>query len=242
MDQGSDFISDFRARRIRTQISWENLLANSHEVTVTYLKPVPPHARRRPSAAAGSGNEGNKATKNGGMILDSDPGINSPGRLQCITHEASVDHAPGFSGACTRLQRSGWGWCARALGPVRPSRKILGKSWENSGKFSSWPQNPGSHLPEILRILHHQTRVRRDICHVTQPRARINVSCSRASDRGSRGPQKGGCEGWVPDQQRLGSGPGYQNWGGTGRDGEGQHSPEIADEIAPLIHSALIGL
>jgi hypothetical protein len=57
MDQGSDFISDFigdfigdfisefRARRIRTQITWENLSADRHEVTVTYLKPVPPHTR-----------------------------------------------------------------------------------------------------------------------------------------------------------------------------------------------------
>jgi hypothetical protein len=57
MDQRSDFISDFRARRIRTQITWEILLANSHEATVTYLKPVPPHARRWPSARAGNGNE-----------------------------------------------------------------------------------------------------------------------------------------------------------------------------------------
>jgi hypothetical protein len=46
MDQGSDFISDFNARRIRTQITCENLSANCHEVTVTYLKPVSSHARR----------------------------------------------------------------------------------------------------------------------------------------------------------------------------------------------------
>ena len=37
MDQRSDFVSDFRARRIRKQITWENLSANCHEVTVTYL-------------------------------------------------------------------------------------------------------------------------------------------------------------------------------------------------------------
>ena len=61
MDQGSDFVSDFGARRIRTQITWENLVANCHEATVTYLKPVPPHARRWPSAGAGSGNECNTA-------------------------------------------------------------------------------------------------------------------------------------------------------------------------------------
>jgi hypothetical protein len=43
MDQGSDFVSDSRARRIRTQIPWEILSANCHEVTVTYLElgPVP---------------------------------------------------------------------------------------------------------------------------------------------------------------------------------------------------------
>ena len=52
MDLGSDFICEFRARRIRTQITW-----------VTF------------------------------------PGINSPG-------QASVGHAPGFSGARTRLQWS----------------------------------------------------------------------------------------------------------------------------------------
>ena len=33
MDQGSNFISDFRARRIRTPITWEILWANCHEVT-----------------------------------------------------------------------------------------------------------------------------------------------------------------------------------------------------------------
>ena len=41
IDQRSDFLSDFRARQIRTQITWEILSANCHEVTV-----VPPHARR----------------------------------------------------------------------------------------------------------------------------------------------------------------------------------------------------
>ena len=51
------------------------------------------------SAGAGSGNEGNKATKNGGMIRDSFPGINSPG-------QAPVEHARGFSGSRTRLQCS----------------------------------------------------------------------------------------------------------------------------------------
>ena len=61
------------------------------------------------------------------MIRDSFPGINSPG-------QAPVEHARGFTGSRTRLQWSFsggvglWGWCARALGPVRLSRKILGNS------------------------------------------------------------------------------------------------------------------
>ena len=60
----------------------------------------------------------------------------------------------------------------------------------------------GSHLPEILgnsgivrRCTNHDTW---DLCHVTQPRVRINVSCSRANDRGLGGPPKGG---WVPGKR-----------------------------------------
>ena len=67
------------------------------------------------SAGVDSGNEGNKATKNGGMIGIKFYGINSPGQASVdharVTHEASVQHAPGLSGV-------GGGWCARALGVV----------------------------------------------------------------------------------------------------------------------------
>ena len=69
--------------------------------------------------------------------------------------QAPVDHAPAFSAACTRFHL-----------PV-----ILG-------------------ILGILGILHHQTasiesgpEKRRDLSHVTQPRARINVSCSRADHK-----------------------------------------------------------
>jgi hypothetical protein len=113
--------------------------------------------------------------------------------------QASVDHARGFSGARTRIQWSthqasveaawvwgcGWGWCARALGLVRHSRKILGKSWEIHepvAKSGEWV---------------HQSRPekRRYLCHVTQPRARVNVSCNRTDQKGQRnrrGPRNDG--------------------------------------------------
>ena len=80
-----------------------------------------------------------------GIIRDLFPEINSSGlasvnhargfsgsctRFQCVTHEASVEHAPGFCGM------GGGG------------RRLTFS--ENSGKFSSSPQNSGSHLPEIL--------------------------------------------------------------------------------------------
>ena len=159
MDQESDFIGDFRARRIRTQITtWENLSA----------------------------------------IWDSFPGINSPGqalvyhargfsgsrtRLQWSMHQASVEHAPGFSGGVGLWVGGG------VLEPPTFS--------ENSGRISSSPQNPGGHLPEIQGIqgiLHHQTASFAGApitidkrCHVTQPRARINVSCSRAGHKGATG-------------------------------------------------------
>ena len=94
MDQGSDLISDFRARRIRTSISWENLSANCHEVTEFRIV-----GSGTGSAGAGSGNEGNKATKNGGMIAIKFSGINSQG-------QALVDHAPSFSGLHTKLRCS----------------------------------------------------------------------------------------------------------------------------------------
>ena len=71
------------------------------------------------SAGTGSGNEGNTATKDGGMIGIKFPGINSPGQasvghargFKWSMHQALVEHARGFSGV-------GGGWCARALGPV----------------------------------------------------------------------------------------------------------------------------
>jgi hypothetical protein len=88
------------------------------------------------------------------MIRDSFPGINSP-------EQALVDHALGFSGSRTRLQWSFSGartrlqWRCGAVGgggELEPwvLSDILGKSWENPGKFSSPSQNSGSYLPEIL--------------------------------------------------------------------------------------------
>ena len=69
------------------------------------------------SVGAGSGNEGNKAMKDGGMIRDLFPGAGFSGsrtRPQLNTHQVSLEHAPGFSAAGTWLQRCGWGWCAQA--------------------------------------------------------------------------------------------------------------------------------
>jgi hypothetical protein len=140
---------------------------------------------------------------------------NSPCRLQWNTHEASVDNALGFSGSRTRLQWSFSGGVGLWVGVL----------------CSSPSQNSGSHLPEILGIrgfLHHQTAsfagapiTPRERCHVTQPRARINVSCSRSradhkggtgatTRAGSRASE--GWEAWVPNQ---GTTPGTGQ-GGTG--------------------------
>ena len=52
MDQGGDSICDFRARRIRTQISWENLSANCQEVAEFRIA-------RSGTASAGAGRMGN---------------------------------------------------------------------------------------------------------------------------------------------------------------------------------------
>ena len=150
-------------------------------------------------------------------------------RLQWIAHQALVEHAPGFSAACTRG------------GVLEPwaSSDFLGKSWGNlelAAKFWDSPAGNSGKIWEFCIIRRHRSRVhqsrpesRRDLSHMTQPRARINVSCSRANDRGSRGlkkttkgPREKASEGWVPGQQRVGVGPGYQ----------------ITDDIAPLIHSA----
>jgi hypothetical protein len=79
-----------------------------------------------------------------------------------------VEHAAGFSGGVGL-------W----VGVVCSSPgRLLGKSWG---------------------IVVHQPRPekKRDLSHVTQPRARVNVSCSRASDRGV-GIHKKGQRRWVP--------------------------------------------
>ena len=94
MDQGSDLISDFRARRIRTTITWEILSENCHEVTEFRLMRIAGSGTG--SAGAGSGNEPSRM----GMIWDLFSGIDSP-------RQASVGHARGFSGACTRLHLPG---------------------------------------------------------------------------------------------------------------------------------------
>jgi hypothetical protein len=103
----------------------------------------------------------------------------------------------------------------KILGNSRARRKILGVTgWE---------------FREIPGILYHHTAsfvgapiMSRERCHVTQPRARINVSCSRAGLKGVGEPQEGCCEGqrrtakdregWVPDQ---GTTP-WTGQGGTG--------------------------
>ena len=95
------------------------------------------------SAGAGSGNEGNKATKNGGMIWDQIPGTGPRGtrtRFQWITHEASVEHAPGFSGVGGGGVLEPWAssdFLRKIQGNSRARRKILGSSAENSGNFAS---------------------------------------------------------------------------------------------------------
>jgi hypothetical protein len=115
------------------------------------------------------------------MIQDSFPGINYPG-------QASVGHARGCSGASVEA----WGWG----GVLEPwaSSDFFGKSWENSGRFSSPSPNPGSHRQGIPGISHHQTAsfagapiTTRERCLVTRLRARINVSCSRAGHKGAKG-------------------------------------------------------
>jgi hypothetical protein len=127
------------------------------------------------SAGAGSGNEGNKATKNGGMI-----GIKSPG-------QAPGEHARGFSGSRTRLQWSMHPASAVWVGVVcsSPGRRLTFS--EKSREIPEPVAKFWDHRQRILGILHHQTAsfagspiTTRERCHVTQPRARINVSCSRA--------------------------------------------------------------
>jgi hypothetical protein len=67
---------------------------------------------------------------------------------------------------------------------------------ESSGRIPSSPQNSESHLPGILGKSGILT-ASFDVSHVTQPRARINVSCSRAGQKGAKGggagePREGG--------------------------------------------------
>ena len=116
------------------------------------------------------------------------------------------------------------------LEPLAPS-DFLGKSWE----MSSSPQNPGNHRQRILGIsgifassdasFAGAPITPRERCHVTQPRARINVGCGpQRGDRGSGEPPKrgrrrtakdsegqrrtakGGCQTWVPGAEQDGTG------------------------------------
>ena len=148
MDQGSGFISDFRAKRIRTQITWEiywqtvtRLLRRIRLMRVDGPVPEPVVATRV-----------TKPWRMGEWSRIEFPGINSPG-------QAPVEHARGFSesrtrllwsthlcGARTRLQtRLQWcGWRVVLLEPLaRPTFS------ENPGKISSPSQNPGSHRQGI---------------------------------------------------------------------------------------------
>ena len=86
---------------------------------------------------------GNKGWRN-------DPGFIPRGRLQWDTHEATVDHAPGFSGASAEHAAGFSGGVGLWAGVVRssPGRRLTFSG--NPGEFSSPPQNPGGHLPGIL--------------------------------------------------------------------------------------------
>ena len=116
-----------------------------------------------------------------------------------------MDHAPRSSGSHTKLRCSTHQALVVWVG-VPPTFS------ENPGEFSSPSQNSGSHLPVILGKsgnLRHQTAsfagapiMTRERCHVTQPRARINVRCSRAGHKGAlrdggttKGPRKDGSKG-----------------------------------------------
>ena len=124
--------------------------------------------------------------------------------------------------------------------PVRLSRKILGNSRARRKILGII----GWEFWEFCITRRHHSQVnqsrpekRRNLCHVTQPRARVNVSCSRAGPKGATGErgdhkkraaearkgQRRRAEGWVPDQ---GTRPGYQTKGGqsTGKASEGQRT------------------
>ena len=145
-----------------------------------------------------------------------DAGSIPRGRLQWNKHETSVDRAPRSSGSHTKLRwsmhqaSSVWvglrGWCAQASdflgkswGILEPAAKSWGSSAGNSGKI--W---------EFCIIRRHRSRVlqsrpekRRDLSHVTQPRARINVSCSRAGHKWLGDPHE---EEWGGYRTRAGQG------------------------------------
>jgi hypothetical protein len=115
-----------------------------------------------------------------------------------------VGHARGFSGARTRLQTRLQG--GGVLEPWAPS-DFLRKSWEilePVAKFWESPAGNSGKFWDFCIIRRHRSRVhqsrpekRRDLRHVTQPRARVNVSCSRAGHKGPQ--QEASEEGWVPD-------------------------------------------
>ena len=114
------------------------------------------------SAGAGSGNEGNKATKNGG----NDPVLNSPvliprGRLQWNTHQVSVDHAPGFSGGCLGVGL----W--------------VGVVCTSPGRRLTFSENPGKILGESRarrKILGVICRTFWEFCIIRRHRSRVHQS------------------------------------------------------------------
>jgi hypothetical protein len=151
------------------------------------------------------------------MIRDKSPGAGFSGTRTSLQWS--------FSGARTRLQQCGWGVCSSPTEFLRKSREILepvAKSWEspagNSGKF--W---------KFCIIKRHRSRVhqsrpekRQYLWHVTQPCARVTVSCNRAGreshHEGQRRPakasegqrkasegQRKASEGWVPELADLGA-------------------------------------
>jgi hypothetical protein len=95
-------------------------------------------------------------------------------------HKASEGHARGFcgsrtrllwsfSGARTRLRRCGWGVACSSPGRRLTFSEYSGISHHQTASITGAPITP------------------RERCHVTQPRARINVSCSRAGHKGATG-------------------------------------------------------
>jgi hypothetical protein len=122
------------------------------------------------------------------------------GGLQWSAHKVVVEHALGEGGVLEP-------WA---------SSDLLGKSGENSGGISSPSQN--AEFWQILGILHHQTAsfagapiTSHKSGHVTQLRARVNVSCSRAGHKRGQRDHKMTTKGERGRRGRLGSTPGYQD-------------------------------